>query len=142
MKQAALTKSGRTLKSHLETIVSKKPQDQPEKPKQPKPAKGRREPPKNDQTPKGSHSPTPCEDAEWAARMDDLEVDRGDLYEEEIAQPVTVDPHELASIVTRLEALRATSQEYGEQKSRLNAHLDEALSHLHQAVSELAEQHK
>ena len=140
MTQADLTKSGRTVKSHSETIVSKKPQDEPQKPKQPKAAKGRREPPKNDQSPKGSHSPTPCEDAEWAERMDELEVEREDLHAEETAQPVTVDPHELSSIVTRLEALRATSQEYGEQMTRLNAHLDEALSHLHQAVSVLAKQ--
>lgn len=120
--------------------MSKKPQDEPQKPKQPKAAKGPREPPKNDQSPKGSHSPTPCEDAEWAERMDELEVEREDLHAEETAQPVTVDPHELSSILTRLEALRATSQEYGEQMTRLNAHLDEALSHLHQAVSLLAKQ--
>lgn len=120
--------------------MSKKPQEQPEKPKQPKAAKGRREPHKNDQTPKGSQSPTPCEDAEWAERMDELEVEREDLHEEEIAQPETVDPHELSSIVTRLEALRATTQKSGEQMTRLNAHLDEALSHLHQAVSLLAKQ--
>jgi hypothetical protein len=140
MKQAALTKSGRTLKSQSETIMSKKPQDQPERPKQPKAGKGRREPPKNDQTPRGSHSPTPCEDAEWAERMDELEVEREELLEEQSAQPATVDLHELTSIVTRLEALRATSQEYGEQMTQLNAHLDEALSHLHHAVSDLAEQ--
>ena len=121
-------------------MVSKKPQDEPQKPKQPKAAKGRREPPKNDQSPKGSHSPTPCEDAEWAERMDELEVEREELLEDESGQPVTVDPHELSSILTRLEALRATSQEYGEQMTRLNAHLDEALSHLHQAVSVLAKQ--
>jgi hypothetical protein len=115
--------------------MSKKP---PKKRNQPKSAKGAGKPPKNDTAPrKGRHTPTPSEDAEWEKRMDELEDERADLNRNEVAQPVAIDPHELASIVKRLEALRATSKELGQEGTPFNAHIDEALLHLNQAASEL-----
>jgi DNA repair exonuclease SbcCD ATPase subunit len=121
--------------------MSKKPPDQPGKHNQPKSARAEGEAPKSDSVPpKDRHSPTPCEDAEWEERMDELEDEREELHEDEVAQSLAMDPHELASIVQRLEALRAKSKELGQEETRLHAHIEEALAHLNQAVSELAEQ--
>lgn len=120
--------------------MSNEPQDQREEPNRLKSATGGREPPQNDiAPPKRRHSSTPFEDAEWEGRMDELEVERGDLDKNQVVQPATIDPQELASIVKRLEVLAATSKEFGREKTHLNAHLEEALVHLNQAVSELAE---
>jgi hypothetical protein len=120
--------------------MSKKPPDQPGKLSHPESVGGEGGSPESDSVPpKGRHSPTPFEDAEWEERMDELEVERHGLHGNEVAQPLAIDPHELASIVKRLEALWARSKELGQKETRLNAHIEEALAHLNQAASELAE---
>ena len=126
----------------LEASVSNKPQGEPGKPNRPKSHVGRIEPPQHDSnSPQGTHSPTPREDAEWEERMDELEGEREELHKNEIVQPGTIDPHDLASIVRRLEVLAATAKQLGQEGTRLSAHLEEALLRLNQATSELAEGH-
>lgn len=72
--------------------------------------------------------------------MDELEGEREELHKSEIVQPGTIDPHALASIVQQLEVLAATAKKHGQERTRLNAHLDEALLHLNQATAALAEE--
>ena len=121
--------------------MSMVPQDQPEKRDQPESASAESEPPKDDiGPPKRSHSLTPCEDAEWEGRMDELEVQRDEVYKNEVAQHSMIDTYELASIVKRLEALRDKSTALGQEHTRIIAHLEAALMHLNQAASELAEE--
>jgi len=121
--------------------VLNEPQGEPGKPNRPRPRVGRIESPQNDSnSPKGGQSPTPREDAEWDERMDELEDEREELHKSEVVQPGTIDPHDLASIVQRLEVLAATAKEHGQERTRLNAHLDEALLHLNQATAALAEE--
>ena len=111
--------------------MSMVPQDQPENRGQPESASG---------PPKRSHSLTPCEDAEWKERMDELEVQRDEVYKNEVAQHAMIDSCELVSIVERLEALRDKSTAFGQEHTRIIAHLEAALMHLNQAASELAEE--
>lgn len=116
--------------------MPKKPQDQPKKPSQQKGDKGRGLSRSDRKSTEAKHSPTPGDDAEWEERMDELDVEREELHKNQISPPVMIDPHELANIIKRLEELRANGSQ---EESRLNAHLEEALLHLNQAASELAD---
>lgn len=95
-----------------------------------------------EQPPQGRHLPIPSDDTEWKERMDELDVEREELHKTQVPAPITVDPLELASIIKRLEELRTKLQEPGPEKTGLTAHLEEALSHLNQAASELAEEQR